>query len=430
MPSELDADGSYLAHRAEQALFLNSKGGNSNMDTDSPDSGHREMSSESLSLNLTSQSDVYWPGSFSSYQGQGQGLYGYDGVSGQEGCAVHPHGHGHMTVLNNALVGSNFHANGHNEAQHPPLKYTSIRPVWDEEGSLQDASGNPLELKLNSSIPKIDPPPQFRNSRASQRDSQCSEGSNHSNSGMMLSSAALANKELAANMQRSSDSDYYSTSTYNASSSSNASTMLDSNSREVHKAASSPDGDHGNTARSGNNALSGDRGNIRQGDHGNNVRQNDHGNNVRQNDHGNNARSGDHGNNVRPSDHGNARHGGGRPDASQDIQYIDNREVRATATTKYRLELQVNNNLNNGGAGGSANANVNGPVLRMFAEDNQTRARISYSDSDDIAVDDDSSPSPRPQGSSPPAGKAPPPPPPPRRLEAMTLDEFAALSAS
>jgi hypothetical protein len=66
----------------------------------------------------------------------------------------------------------------------------------------QDASGNRLELKL-SKTPKIDPPPEFRNSK-SFRDSQISAQSTDSTSSQ------------ETNIMMKSDSDYYSNTTGSA----------------------------------------------------------------------------------------------------------------------------------------------------------------------------------------------------------------------
>ncbi|XP_052091450.1 carboxyl-terminal PDZ ligand of neuronal nitric oxide synthase protein-like [Mytilus californianus] len=156
-------------------------------DTDSPDSGHKEMSSENLSLHTHQGIDpMYWPGI----------LRGQISVSSPEAMLTQNHFAGIASITGNPF------ANGFEDSFN---QNTILRCSYEERMKIitplppQDASGNKLELKL-SKTPKIDPPPEFRNSR-SFRDSQISAQSTDS----------ASSQDTCPLMK--SDSDYYSNTT-------------------------------------------------------------------------------------------------------------------------------------------------------------------------------------------------------------------------
>ncbi|XP_067661699.1 carboxyl-terminal PDZ ligand of neuronal nitric oxide synthase protein-like [Haliotis asinina] len=164
IPEFREVDNSYISNVSDNALFENTKAG---LDTDSPDSGHREMSSESLSYNLTHTESNGWCVPY--------------------GTAVPP------TTLANNINGNPFRnsfANnsddGRKEINEDKVKIITPCPP-------QDASGNRLDLKGGTThTPKIDPPPKFR------RPTRNAHGSSSS-----------GDRDSNANIP--SDSDYYST---------------------------------------------------------------------------------------------------------------------------------------------------------------------------------------------------------------------------
>lgn len=201
MPELADVEGSYFGNMTDMSLFTNMK---TDVDTDSPDSGHKEMSSESLALNLIHSDNAYWPSSLS-----------------------HP-------ALHNERPGSNSLRRSHiNESRisNSPSKVNVRSGSCDRSecnGTVQiitpnppqDASGNKIELKMNT-VPRIDPPPQFRNSRGSQRDSQCSD----------TSSNGILPLDMMADINAQNDSDYFSSLT---GSSSSRSTNIMVHNTEIH----------------------------------------------------------------------------------------------------------------------------------------------------------------------------------------------------
>ncbi|KAJ8300872.1 hypothetical protein KUTeg_022391 [Tegillarca granosa] len=182
---------SYLSAIPEPYISKNDK---SEFDTDSPDSGHKEMSSESLSLHILKPDGIYWQ---SLLKGQPVSF------SSPETFMSDQSGH----IVDFSSVTGNPFANGFED------DWDHSQFLKDHEGTEtiitplppQDASGNRLELKLNKA-PKIDPPPEFRNSK-SYRDSQISEQSQDSSS-----------SSQDGNVQLKVDSDYFSTTASSASS--------------------------------------------------------------------------------------------------------------------------------------------------------------------------------------------------------------------
>lgn len=159
-------------------------------DTDSPDSGHKEMSSENLTLHTNRGVDpMFWPGI----------LRGQVSVSSPDALLTQNHFAGIASITGNPF------ANGFDDSFN---QNTILQCSYEERMKIitplppQDASGNRLELKL-SKTPKIDPPPEFRNSK-SFRDSQISAQSTDSTSSQ------------ETNIMMKSDSDYYSNTTGSA----------------------------------------------------------------------------------------------------------------------------------------------------------------------------------------------------------------------
>ncbi|KAK3088452.1 hypothetical protein FSP39_019383 [Pinctada imbricata] len=157
--AELDLQAAYLT---AGGVTVHNK--NNDFDTDSPDSGHREMSNESLSIHMKQNEAAYWQNIL---KGLPVTISSPEALLGEQSS--------HYREMS-SVTGNPF-ANGfeddfnvqelHNE------EVTIITPVPP-----QDASGNRLELKLKRA-PKLDPPPEFRNSK-SYRDSQCSTQSSDS----------------------------------------------------------------------------------------------------------------------------------------------------------------------------------------------------------------------------------------------------------
>ena len=127
--------------------------------TDSPDSGHEEMSTESLALQYQKSNTSYW-----------QNVMNGELISLSSPANFTP-GAICQVVEDIAAVTGNPLASGFLDHfdEHDFFKGNEhiITPCPP-----QDASGNRLELKLTRT-PKIAPPPEFRNSK-SYRDSQCS----------------------------------------------------------------------------------------------------------------------------------------------------------------------------------------------------------------------------------------------------------------
>jgi hypothetical protein len=132
-------------------------------DTDSPDSGHKEMSSESLSLQFQKSTTSYWQ----------------NVVNGELISLSTPTDFGTIcqVVEDISAVTGNPFASGFDES-FDGQEYLKDGEQIITPCPLQDASGNRLELKLTRA-PKIAPPPEFRNSK-SYRDSQYSVQSTES----------------------------------------------------------------------------------------------------------------------------------------------------------------------------------------------------------------------------------------------------------
>lgn len=134
-------------------------------DTDSPDSGHKEMSTESLAVQYQNSNTSYW-----------QNVLNGELISLSSPSSFAPGTICHVVEDIAAVTGNPF-ASGFTET------FEDQEFLKDNEHIItpcppQDACGNRLELKLTRT-PKIAPPPEFRNSK-SYRDSQYSVQSTES----------------------------------------------------------------------------------------------------------------------------------------------------------------------------------------------------------------------------------------------------------
>nr|XP_011431751.2 carboxyl-terminal PDZ ligand of neuronal nitric oxide synthase protein [Crassostrea gigas]XP_011431752.2 carboxyl-terminal PDZ ligand of neuronal nitric oxide synthase protein [Crassostrea gigas]XP_011431754.2 carboxyl-terminal PDZ ligand of neuronal nitric oxide synthase protein [Crassostrea gigas]XP_011431757.2 carboxyl-terminal PDZ ligand of neuronal nitric oxide synthase protein [Crassostrea gigas]XP_034302880.1 carboxyl-terminal PDZ ligand of neuronal nitric oxide synthase protein [Cras len=134
-------------------------------DTDSPDSGHKEMSTESLAVQYQNSNTSYW-----------QNVLNGELISLSSPSSFAPGTICHVVEDIAAVTGNPF-ASGFTET------FDDQEFLKDNEHIItpcppQDACGNRLELKLTRT-PKIAPPPEFRNSK-SYRDSQYSVQSTES----------------------------------------------------------------------------------------------------------------------------------------------------------------------------------------------------------------------------------------------------------
>ena len=153
LPEFREVDSSYLQTVSDNAMFENTK---ASLDTESPDSGHREMSCDSLSYNLTQAESNGWSG------GGGGGESYRTTVTTNTHCSVNPFRHSYTSGED---LSSCKKRNDDN--------INIITPC-----PLQDASGNRLDLKINlnannsTPTPKIDPPPKFRRTQRMSNGSQ------------------------------------------------------------------------------------------------------------------------------------------------------------------------------------------------------------------------------------------------------------------
>lgn len=134
-------------------------------DTDSPDSGHKEMSTESLAVQYQNSNTSYW-----------QNVLNGELISLSSPSSFAPGTICHVVEDIAAVTGNPF-ASGFTET------FEDQEFLKDNEHIItpcppQDACGNRLELKLTRT-PRIAPPPEFRNSK-SYRDSQYSVQSTES----------------------------------------------------------------------------------------------------------------------------------------------------------------------------------------------------------------------------------------------------------
>lgn len=325
-PDQQDHDSSYMGSMTDSSSFVRTN--KSDFDTDSPDSGHKEMSTE----NLSKPDTAYW-----------QHVMHGQPVSYSSPDALYREPIGQFGGDLSSVTGNPF-ANGFNEnvecyfprnSNEEHLKIITPLPQ-------QDTSGNKLELKLTKT-PKIAPPPEFRNSK-SYRDSTISQ----------VSMDSISSQEL--NLLMKGDSDYFSTVT----------SMSSSNNHVVN-------GNYNNSVKS----AAGNRG----ADLDNSVHHS-------------------YNNNPEPALNGNESLSDFVP--TSDIQYIDNREVRATATTlhKFPLEMsEVDNHRDSMQSVGTLSQSSYGQDSGLVIHLEEAHIKI----------------------------KVPPPPPPPRKIDSLTFEEFENL---
>ncbi|XP_060077226.1 carboxyl-terminal PDZ ligand of neuronal nitric oxide synthase protein-like [Ylistrum balloti] len=318
-PDQQDLDSSYMGSMTDSSSFI--RNNKSDFDTDSPDSGHKEMSTE----NLSKPDSAYWqhimhgqPVSFSSPDG----FYGEP--VGQFGDLSSVTGNPFANGFNDNV--ESYYPQNSNE-EH--LKIITPLPH-------QDASGNKLELKLTKT-PKIAPPPEFRNSK-SYRDSTISQ----------VSMDSITSQELSLLMK--GDSDYFSTVTSSSSSHLNENSLNNNNKSLAGRNGSS---DLDNVNSQNNNSESAFKGNDLSADFV----------------------------------------------TTSDIQYIDNREVRATATTKHKISPEICDMDPQTNVLPSTDASPQSTLSKEAGHVEEAQIKI----------------------------KVPPPPPPPRKIDSLTFEEFENL---
>lgn len=188
LPDFRDMENTYLNSVPENALFENTK---TEQDTDSPDSGHKEMSSDSLSCNLTNSSDskCWQYDSFCRHSQPGNNYsntntgpvnttsarahesHQNQNVSNQHKTFNHNNNNinNNINNNNNNMNNINNYNNNNNNNNNPFSKNSLVSPKRRDDIKIitpvpaQDASGNRLELKLGIA-PKIDPPPKYTRS--------------------------------------------------------------------------------------------------------------------------------------------------------------------------------------------------------------------------------------------------------------------------
>lgn len=153
-------------------------------DTDSPDSGHKEMSTESLAVQYQNSNTSYW-----------QNVLNGELISLSSPSSFVPGTICHVVEDIAAVTGNPF-ASGFTET-FEDQEFLKANEHIITPCPPQDACGNRLELKLTRT-PKIAPPPEFRNSR-SYRDSQYS-----------VQSTESASSQDTALYIRTPESDYFS----------------------------------------------------------------------------------------------------------------------------------------------------------------------------------------------------------------------------
>lgn len=124
-------------------MFENTK---TDLDTESPDSGHKEMSSDSLSYNLT-HLDNYTPIKKEGWYSPKRRIPSTNGMASTNSNPF---------STSPTVTSHNLDLNQNKNYFHDKVKI--ITPV-----PLQDASGNRLELKTVMT-PKIEPPPKYKRS--------------------------------------------------------------------------------------------------------------------------------------------------------------------------------------------------------------------------------------------------------------------------
>lgn len=196
-------------------MFENTK---TDLDTDSPDSGHKEMSSDSLSCNLAQNENLSWHSTtvnngsglsqvsgqvlssaecslngFHTPQAQGRGLHSsqFGTPASLPSSSYNPFSYSDQSAssINNNSANYNTPLNAQGGKEDKVKIITPLPP--------QDASGNRIDLNVHNRTPKIEPPPKIKRSVRPVH--------------MNLSSSSEKTGVHDANANIASDSDYYST---------------------------------------------------------------------------------------------------------------------------------------------------------------------------------------------------------------------------
>ncbi|XP_070176488.1 dystrophin-like protein 1 isoform X2 [Littorina saxatilis] len=179
-------DNSYLSAVRDNATYENTKA--ASLDADSPDSGHKEMSSDSLSYNA----------GYSDSNGWSHNL--------NHSPAKHAPRNPFEVSFNPTSAGVERKEGGGGNGGGHEEKIQIITPL-----PLQDASGNRLDLKCGSAAPRIDPPPRvLRSSRSVDRSERGSWYGGGGGGAPMTSSASDQSSGFHVPVCMT-DSDYYST---------------------------------------------------------------------------------------------------------------------------------------------------------------------------------------------------------------------------
>lgn len=212
LPQFQDIDTSYMANAQPRDLFENTR--TDFYSTESPDSGHKEMSSDSLSYNF-SQSDTnswYCPKTISVLSQ----MSGYQGNS--------------FSTSTNPFSSHDLSNNLESPSKPQDEKVKVIVPC-----PMQDASGNRLELNVT---PKIDPPPKVNRptSRSASRTFQ----------GADLNSSSYDNTQHDNSVKNYNNR--------NSTTSENSSGSLDQDLKEVETCFMNEDDVNGNESKQLNNS--------------------------------------------------------------------------------------------------------------------------------------------------------------------------------
>ncbi|ESP04810.1 hypothetical protein LOTGIDRAFT_156033 [Lottia gigantea] len=130
LPSMRDMDNSYLTSISNSSTFENTKAA---LEADSPDSGHREMSSESLSFNLSNSDSSGWNPAYNP---------GNDGVVLRRNINANP-------------FSSSFNSVNYDSKESKEKTKIITTPIKEGKGSQSD-------YNISSKPNKLDPPPSYK----------------------------------------------------------------------------------------------------------------------------------------------------------------------------------------------------------------------------------------------------------------------------
>ena len=182
LPEFQDVDVSHLSHVPEQALYENTNIKTEH--TDSPDSGHKEMSSESLSYTIGQADTSPW------YKMNGHNAN--NNLQNHIRC-TNPFKSPEWCSPKTSSGGNNNIRHSQNQGQDVKM----ILPM-----PLQDACGNPLELNVT---PRIDPPPKVCRNRPGEVATDASEANN--NRCMYTAGSVTANNAYKAGVNATTNTD-------------------------------------------------------------------------------------------------------------------------------------------------------------------------------------------------------------------------------